>query len=160
MKRIIAILLVVITLFAFAGCSIGTNNAPTEAKETKKTETSDAKADDYKKNFDTMVKYFVDKEIVSGDPVKTRAELIGAQKGVRYMVKGRDFVEFYEINTKATPDEAQNLYDTVSQGKVYNVYNGVSQLKGAVSSSGKYIMLYPASSEYDYSKIIAEFKKF
>lgn len=160
MKRIIAILLVVISLFAFVGCSIGTDNAPKKAEETKKTESKEVKADDYKKDFDSMVKYFEKKELVTIDTRKMSAEIIGAQKGVRCFIKGKDFVEFYQINTKATPDEAQNLYDTVSQGKVYSVMNGASELKGVVSGSGKYIMLYPASSSYDYSPLAKEFKKF
>lgn len=160
MKRIIAILLVVLTLFAFAGCSIGTNNAPKETQESKETDTSKIKASDYKKDFNSMVKYFVKKELVSGEQKTLAANIIGADKGVRYMLEGEDFVEFYQINTQATPDEAQELYNIVSNGKVYSVYNGASMLKGTVSSSGKYIMLYPDGSDYDYSTLIKEFKKF
>lgn len=160
MKRIIAILLVVLTLFAFAGCSIGTNNASKETQESKETDTSKIKASDYKKDFNSMVKYFVKKELVSGEQKTLAANIIGADKGVRYMLKDEDFVEFYQINTQATPDEAQELYNIVSNGKVYSVYNGASMLKGTVSSSGKYIMLYPDGSDYDYSTLIKEFKKF
>ena len=109
-----------------------------------------------------MQKYLVDMELLPSEDSaksKTKADIVGAKAGVRYILNADSFVEFYQFDTKATPDEAQKLFDTVTDGGTYDVL-GLTKLKGVVSDSGNFIMLYPANSKYDYSKITDEFKKF
>ena len=55
--------------------------------------------------------------------------------------------------------EGKEVYDAISKGDTYDIL-GLQKMKGAVSKSGKYMMLYKADSTYDYSKIEKEFKKF
>ncbi len=160
MKRLVALLLTVLVIGSLCACTYGSRPAdPTSAEATEDTTPDITK---YKKDFAGMQKYLVDMKLLpTGDGVKsnTKAEVIGADKGVRYLIDAENFVEFYEINTKATPDEAQKVYDTVKDGGTYDVL-GLAKVKGVVSDSGKFIMLYPASGTYDYSKMIEEFKKF
>lgn len=160
MKRLIALLLTLLVVVSLSACTFGSR--PLEQKATQAQEDDTPDITKYKKDFAGMQKYLVDMELLpTGDGIKseTKAEVLGAQKGVRYILDAENFVEFYQIDTKATPDEAQKLYDTVKDGGTYDVL-GLSQLKGVVSDSGNFIMLYAASSKYDYSKIIEEFKKF
>ena len=158
MKRLIAILLCVLMLFAFAGCTIGTDGLK-EEKENDKTSSTNTADKTYEKNFDDLCKCLKDKGLVEGNSKKIAAELIGAKKGVRYFVDKTNFVEVYEIDTKATPDEAEKMIGAVTKGEAYDVL-GFSKLKGAVSASGRFVILYPQDSKFDYSKIIAELKNF
>lgn len=158
MKRLVAILLTLLMVVSLAACGGASTQNPTTA--TEKVDVKDVKIDNYKKTFSGMQKYLLDLKLISGDnKIETQADLIGAKKGVRYNVDKTNFVEFYAFDIQATPDEAVKVYDCIANDKEYNVL-GLEDLEGVVSKSGKYIMLYPASSTYDYSKIEKEFKKF
>lgn len=163
MKKIIAILLCMLMVMSFAGCTIG-NNASFKEEE-KKTQKSDKKTETAEKTydvtFDGLKKCLKDKGLIKGDGKEVREEIIGAKKGLRYTVDDKNIVEIYEFNTSATPDEAVKLYDTISKDKVYSVLDGMSELKGAVSKSGKFVVLYPKDSKSDkYAKIVKELEKF
>ncbi len=163
MKRIIAILLTVLMVLSLAACSINTHGKNPDGTDVTESQ-SDGKADitKYKKDFSGMQSYLVDMDLIDDSKDKkkeTQADIIGAKKGVRYTLDASSFVEFYEFDTNATPDEAQKVYDDISNNGVYNVLD-LEDMKGVVSNSGKFVMLYPANSKYDYSKIITEFKKF
>lgn len=163
MKRIIAILLTVLMVLSLAACSINTHGKNPDGSDSTQ-EQKDSKVDitKYKKDFAGMQSYLIDMELIDDSKDKkkeTKASIIGAKQGVRYMFDATSFVEFYEFDTSATPDEAQKVYDSISDNGVYNVLD-VEDMKGVVSSSGKFVMLYPATSKHDYSKIITEFKKF
>lgn len=157
MKKIIAVLLTLLMLMSLAACSTGT--IITSETTTDATEAPRVDIEKYEKSFNGMQKYLIDMELIdSKSKVELQADVIGAKKGVRYTVGG-SFVEFYVFDTKATPDEAVKVYDGIADGGIYKVL-GIEDEKGEVSSSGKYIMLYPATSSFDYSVIIEEFKKF
>ncbi len=157
MKKIIAILLTLLMVISLAACSTGTiitSETTADATEAPKVDITK-----YEKSFNGMQKYLVDLELInSKTKVELQADVIGAKKGVRYTVNG-SFVEFYVFDTEATPDEAQKVYDGIADGSTYKVL-GIEDVKGAVSSSGKYVLLYPATSTFDYSEIIEEFSKF
>lgn len=157
MKKIIAILLTLIMVMSLAACSTGTiitSETTTDATEEPKVDVSK-----YEKSFNGMQKYLIDMKLIdSKNKVELQADVIGAKKGVRYTV-GASFVEFYVFDTKSTPDEAVNVYDGIADGGIYKVL-GIEDVKGEISSSGKYVMLYPATSTFDYSEIAEEFKKF
>ena len=160
MKRFIAILLCVLTVMSFAGCTMG-NNAALQAQREKENaeKNADTSKKEYEATFDGLVSNLMDKGLIKGKGGELDASIIGAKNGKRYSTDDKNFVEIYEIDTKATPDEAQKMHDVVVSGGVYDVY-GISKLKGAVSKSGNFVILYPASSKYDYSKIIEELKNF
>ena len=158
MKRIVAILISVLILVSLSACTIGTDGTKlgTNADATEATEAP------YDKTLDGMVEYLQELKLISkkdGDKTVTQAELIGAKSGYRFKLDATNFVEFYEIDTTATPDEAEKVIDAFTNGENYKVL-GVEDVKGVVSGSGKYMMIYPATSTYDYSKIKDEFIKF
>ncbi len=158
MKKIFAILLIIAIAVSLTACMGTTSNtASTQATEKVKAEDVDIK--NYEKNFSGMLSYLYDLELITGDKVETQADIVGAKKGVRYNVDKMNFVEFYAVNTDATPDEAVKMFDSIADGGTYNPL-GLQDMKGVVSGSGKYVMLYKADSSFDYSKIEKEFKKF
>ena len=166
MKRLVAILMTVLIIVSLAGCTIGTDGTKLNADGTASTEATEAPKVDiakYGDDFNGMQKYLKELKLISkkdGDKTVMQADLIGAKQGVRYKVPdAQDFVEFYEFEFVATPDEAVNVLEAFENDKTYKVL-GFEDVKGKVSGSGKYVMLYSATSSYDYSKLAEEFMKF
>ena len=164
MKRLVAILLSILVVVLLSACTMGTDgtklNSGTEATET--TQAPEVDIDKYAKDFDGMQEYLKELELISdkdSDKTVMQADLIGAKQGVRYKIDSTNSVEFYEFDITATPDEAKNILSSFKNSENYKVL-GLEDVKGVVSDSGKYVMLYSATSAYDYSKIEEEFKKF
>lgn len=164
MKRLVAILLSVLMIISLAGCTIGTDGTKLSGStaSTEATEAPDVDIDKYNKDFNGMQDYLKELDLISkkeADKTVMQADIIGAKQGVRYKIDTTNFVEFYEFDITATPDEAENVLSAFANGETYKVL-GFEDVKGVVSNSGKYVMLYPATSTYDYSKIIKEFSNF
>ena len=166
MKRLVAILMTVLIIVSLAGCTMGTDGTKLNTSGTAATDATEAPKVDiakYSKDFKGMQEYLIELKLISkkeGDKTVMQADLIGAKQGVRYKVADApDFVEFYEFDFAATPDEAKNVVKAFENDETYKVL-GFEDVKGKVSSSGKFVMLYSATSSYDYSKIAEEFVKF
>ena len=157
MKKIFAVLLIIAIAFSLTACMGTTSSTGSTSATEVKVEDVDIK--NYDKTFDGMQKYLKDLKLITGDKTETQADIVGAKKGVRYNVDKTNFVEFYAVDITATPDEAQKMFDSIADGGTYDPL-GLQGLKGVVSGSGKYVMLYKADSSFDYSKIEKEFKKF
>lgn len=158
MKKIFAILLIIAIAVSLTAC-MGTTSGTSATTPTEKVKVEDVDIKNYEKNFSGMLSYLYDLELITGDKTETQADVVGAKKGVRYNVDKTNFVEFYAVDTDATPDEAEKMFDSIADGGKYNPL-GLQDMKGVVSGSGKYVMLYKADSSFDYSKIEKEFKKF
>lgn len=164
MKRIIAVLLSVLLMVSLAACTMGTdgttlNQDPSSVEETKAPKVDIAK---YDKDFDGMLKYLEDMELLSDkEDAKTEmlAEVIGAKQGVRYTIDASNFVEFYEFDIDNLNDDAKALLSGIADGGTYKVLS-LEDMKGVVSDSEKFVMLYPATSTYDFSKLTEELKNF
>lgn len=164
MKRIIAVLLSVLLMISLAACTMGTdgttlNQDPSSVEETKAPKVDVTK---YDKDFDGMLKYLEDMELLSDkDDAKTEmlAEIIGAKQGVRYTIDASNFVEFYEFDIDNLNDDAKALLSGIADGGTYKVLS-LEDMKGVVSDSKKFVMLYPATSTYDFSKLTEELKNF
>ena len=158
MKKIFAILLIIAIAVSLTAC-MGTTSGTSATTPTEKVKIEDVDIKNYEKNFSGMLSQLYDSELITGDKTETQADVVGAKKGVRYNVDKTNFVEFYAVDTDATPDEAEKMFDSIADGGKYNPL-GLQDMKGVVSGSGKYVMLYKADSSFDYSKIEKEFKKF
>ncbi len=162
MKRLVALLLTILVLVSLSACTMGTDGTKLNQDPSAATEAPKVDINKFDKNFDGMQAYLKELKLISSkdeDKTITQADVIGAKQGVRYKIDAVHFVEFYEFDTKATPDEAQKVFDAITADETYNVL-GIEDVKGAVSDSKKYVMLYPVNSTFDYSEIIEEFKKF
>ena len=147
MKKIFAILLIIAMTVSLTACfSAPASTDSTTATEKVKVEDVDIK--NYEKNFSGMLSYLYDLELITGDKTETQADVVGAKKGVRYSVDKTNFVEFYAVDTDATPDAAEKMFDSIADGGTYDPL-GLQGMKGVVSSSGKYVMLYKADSTFD-----------
>ncbi len=164
MKKIIAVLLSVLLLVSLAACTMGTdgttlNQDPSAVEETKAPKVDITK---YDNDFDGMLKYLEDMELLSDKKdAKTEmlAEVIGAKKGVRYQIDSTNFVEFYEFDTEGLNDDAKALLSGIADGGTYKVL-GLEDMKGEISDSEKFVMLYPATSSHDFSELTQELKNF
>ena len=165
MKRLVAILLMILLVVSLAGCSVGTDGTKLNGStsSTDATEAPEVDIANYNKDFDGLQAYLKELKLISkkdDDKTVMQADIIGAKQGVRYKVNGAtEYVEFYEFDITATPDEAEKVLSAFSNGEAYQVL-GFENVNGEVSSSGKFVMLYSGTSTYDYSKISEEFKKF
>ena len=164
MKRIIAVLLSVLLLVSLAACTMGTdgttlNQDPSAVEETKAPKVDITK---YKKDFDGMLQYLEDMELLSDkkdDKTEMLAEVIGAKQGVRYKIDSTNFVEFYEFDIDNLNDDAKALLNGIADGGTYKVLS-LEDMKGEISGSEKFVMLYPATSTYDFSALTEELKNF
>lgn len=164
MKRIIAVLLSVLLLVSLAACTMGTdgttlNQDPSAVEETKAPKVDITK---YKKDFDGMLQYLEDMELLSDkkdSKTEMLAEIIGAKQGVRYKIDSTNFVEFYEFDTENLSADAKELLNGIADGGTYKVLS-LEDMKGEVSGSEKFVMLYPAVSTYDFSALTEELKNF
>ena len=158
MKKIFAILLIIAMTVSLTAC-FGAPASTDSTTATEKVKVEDVDIKNYEKNFSGMLSYLYDLELITGNKTETQADVVGAKSGVRYSVDKTNFVEFYAVDTDATPDAAEKMFDSIADGGTYDPL-GLQGMKGVVSSSGKYVMLYKADSTFDYSKIEKEFKKF
>ncbi len=158
MKKIFAILLIIAIAVSLTAC-MGTTSNTASTTPTEKVKAEDVDIKNYEKNFSGMLSYLYDLELITGDKIETQADIVGAKSGVRYNVDKTNFVEFYAVDTDATPDQAVKMFDSIADDGTYDPL-GLQKMKGVVSGSGKYVMLYKADSSFDYSKIEKEFKKF
>ncbi len=162
MKKFLAILLCVLTVVSLSACTMGTDLSKANQTSSEATEAQKVDINKYDKDFQGMQDYLVELKLINDkkdNKTETQADIIGAKQGVRYKLDATNIVEFYEFDITATPDEAENVLSAFAKGESYNVL-GIEDVKGVVSNSGKYVMLYPATSSYDYSKIEEEFVKF
>ncbi len=162
MKRLVALLLAILVVISLSACTMGTDGTKLNQDPSAATEAPKVDINKFEKNFDGMQAYLKELKLISSkdeDKTTTQADVIGAKKGVRYKIDAAHFVEFYEYDTNAMSDEAQKVYDAIADDGTYSVL-GIEDVKGIVSDSEKYVMLYPVNSTFDYSEIIEEFKKF
>lgn len=164
MKRIIAVLLLVLFACSLTACTMGTDGTALnkDTTATQQTEAPKVDVEKFDKDFDGMQEYLKEMELISSkdkDKTVMQADTIGAVNGVRYMLDTSHFVEFYEYDTVNLSDDASEIIDAISNGETYKVFS-LKDVKGAMSGSGKFMILYPADSTYDYSEIIEEFSKF
>lgn len=161
MKKIIAILLAAAMTLALTGCFGGNStqiqNATTD-EEAKK-----INAADYDKDFDGLIDYLLDKGYIfnkngAGDSLtsKVKYDIVGADDGVRYyFTDNKTFVEIYDYSKKHNETAEKILADIKDDGKLRFI-DGLDELTGVISKSGKYVIVYNANNKYDYEKITDE----
>ena len=164
MKKILAILLAAAMMFALTGCIGGNSNAIQNA--TSDEEAKSVSADDFKKDFDGLQDYLLAKGYIfnkdgNGDSLTTEIyyDIIGANDGIRYyFVDKKTFVEIYDFSGEQNETAKKILADIEDDGK-FKVIDAGDTLTGVISKSGKYVIAYNASNQYDYAKITDELEK-
>lgn len=167
MKKLIAVLLAAMMIFALTGCVGGTSYQVKNA--TSDEEAKAIKASKYDKDFKGLQQYLLDKGYIytkvenpndAKDSVKLTSEvyydIIGANDGIRYYFSDqRTFVELYDFSGKQNDTAKKVLADIKDDGKFRAIDVG-DELTGVISKSGKYVIIYNAANQYDYAKITDE----
>ena len=163
MKKILAILMIAALLMALAGCAqSSTAQTPTTVQH---------ELSYYSKDFLGLQEYLVDYNLVgyvdmslykatSNEVAPTESairtsvyyELIGADDGVRFLISGSAFVELYDFSNATSATAKAFLADLKEDGK-YIVAEDLNELTGAISKSGKYVILYNEKESAEYENI-------
>ncbi len=163
MKRVISILLItVFAMLMLTACAAdplynNTSTADQAATETQST----VDINNYTKDFKGMQKYLQALELIKSDTstqTELYADILGADKAVRYTLNSSAFIEFYSYSTEKN-DIAKQVFEQIESGKEIEIA-GLDPLTGVISDSGNFIAVYNKKISYDYDKIITEFKKF
>lgn len=97
------------------------------------------------------------------------AELVGADQGARFLLNGSAFIEIYDFsnadneiakrilaeikeNSKKDDSKKDETASTLVKG-TFTVVDGLDELTGVISKSGKYVIAYNASNSYEYDTI-------
>ena len=164
MKRIIAILLVAVfaaMLLTACGSDPIYNNGSSTANEAATEATVSVDINKYNKDFDGLQKYLQDLKLIdSAEDKRTElyAEVLGAEKGVRYTLNSSAFIELYAYGTDRN-EIAQKVFEEVKKDGTFE-FASLDPLTGVISESGNFLAVYNAKIGYDYDKILTEFKKF
>ena len=167
MKKILAVLLAAAMMFALTGC-IGTSSYSVR-NATSDEEAKEISADAYKKDYDGLQQYLLDKgyiysKMFAGDDDEDGIdleseifyEIIGANDGTRYyFTDQKTFVEIYDFSGEQNDTAKKTLEDIKDDGKFKSIEAG-DELTAVISKSGKYVIAYNAKNGYDYDKITDE----
>ena len=164
MKRIVSILLMIVfaalLLTACGADPLYNKNAATADEAATEAE---AKVDinDYTKDFKGLQKYLQDMELIPKEDDKQTelyADILGADKAIRYTLNSSAFIELYSYGEERN-DTANMVFEQVKKEGTFEIA-GLDPLTGVISDSGDFLAVYNAKINFDYDKIINEFKKF
>ncbi len=167
MKKLTALLLAALMLLALTGCG-GTSYSVRNA--TSDEEAEEIKAADYKKDFDGLEQYLLDKgyiytKMYSGDSDETGVtlktdihyDIIGAANGVRYyFTDNKTFIEIYDFTGKQDDATAKKILADIKDDGKFRVLENLDELTGVISASGNFVIAYNANNKFDYEKITDE----
>lgn len=173
MKKIVTVLLAAVLMLSLTGC-FGTGST-TESTETP---TEPPALSEYVKDFRGLQQYLIDHSLVpyvklaaapatpsdaapteeptqANDPrTPVYYDLLGADYGVRYALTTTAYVELYDFSGADNATAKAILADIKDDGK-FTVVDGLDELTGVISASGKYVIVYNAKNDYEYDKITA-----
>lgn len=153
MKKFIALCLVVIAMFSFAGCAAGTIPAVPDSSKVKLSDIKDEKnLSGDAKEFRSTDLYNMCAELnkgghVSDEFVLTNAEIIGAVTGCRFSenVNGSAInIEIYQFDEKNLNDTAKKIVDSVKKDGNFGIFDK-TVYNASMSESGKYMIIYTDS---------------
>lgn len=136
MKKIIAVCLLIITVFSLASCGMPT-------AEVKKDEVKIADMDS-KYGLTQMCKDLHKKEYLPESGIKMASDVIGAETGYRFdALVGSDVVviELYEFNTEKLNDTAKTTIKEIEEKGSFNMLD-YKEVPATMSKNGKYMVIY------------------
>lgn len=162
MKKLALITAVIIAASAcFVGCSsdplsnkdyyTATQATQEPATVSTQDEPKSVNPSDYDNNVDELCKYLKALDYLKGEPVKMAADLIGAEKGYRYVFayeKGNINAELYEYNTNKLNDKAKATIESVKENGYFQI-QGFDKVEAYMSDNGKYLIIYSDSNLID-----------
>lgn len=152
MKRLIAILAAAVMVLSLTAC-FGTTT--TENGATADEASADVDVAKYDKDFDGLQKYLAaaSSDVKNATKAEIYYDILGADDGVRYVLNGNAFIELYDFSGKQNDAAKAILADIQDDGKFRSVEDA-PELTAVITKSGKYVIAYDASRNYDYEKNI------
>lgn len=155
LKKILAVVLVIAMAMALTGCMNTNTTSYAELSVSAEEKNPDMGA--YTNDFDGIVSYMKDCELIAGDGTDMSADFIGAVKGQKFSftyegVKAT--CEIYEYDTENLTDEAKAIIEDVKANGHFTALD--TEVKAVVSDSGKFLMIYVNDSDEDVQVKMAE----
>ncbi len=156
MKKILALTLALVFVLSLAACGGGGTTSVSTADEVKP-------LDSYSKDFDGLksylydfngVKRYEDKNGNNRAVIDVYYDMLGADNGVRYVLNDNAYVEIYDFS-KADNATAKAILEDVKDDGVFKPVPDGANLTAAITDSGKYVLAWDATRNYDYQKNVA-----
>lgn len=147
-KKIIAAALVLCMALALTGC--GGPAMPPVPELTVSETAKDPDMNAYEDNFDGIISYLKDSEVLAGDGINMSADFIGAEKGQKFLFKYNEApitCEIYEFDTANLNDKAKVVLESVKKNGSFQSLDAT--VEATVSDSGKFVMVYTCPEEDD-----------
>jgi hypothetical protein len=154
-KKLLALVLVLTLVFAFTGCTTGTAAAATELTVSEEEKNPDMA--EYSNDYDGLVQYMKDCELIAGEGTDMSADFIGADKGQKFTYKYSETTitcELYEFNTDNISEKAQETIGSVKENGTFTALD--KDVDAVLSDSGKFLMIYVNKSGDDVQKAFTE----
>lgn len=168
MKKSILISAAVIMCLIFTSCGAGNVGVSSSAnKGTSSAVSSQVTDQEVDDTLAGLQNYMKKAAGLSGTATKMRADIIGAENGVKYVYghngKNNVTVEFYNFDTSKLSDSAKKIIASVKKNGYFTIMD--NNINAVMSDSGKYMMIYTNSSTDDENKsydkkILKLFKEF
>lgn len=157
-KKIIALVLVMCLGFALTACTTSSSSS-SSAKLEVSSEEQNPEMSSYTNDFDGIVSYLKDSEVLAGDASEMAADFIGAVNGGKFSFsyEGTSITcEIYEYDLDNLNEKAEETIASVKENGTFRSLN--EDVEATLSNSGKFLMIYKnsASSKDDTQKAMAE----
>lgn len=157
-KKIIALVLVMCLGFALTACTTSSSSS-SSAKLEVSSEEQNPEMSSYTNDFDGIVSYLKDSEVLAGDVSEMAADFIGAVDGGKFSFSYEGTAitcEIYEYDLDNLSEKAEETIASVKENGTFRSLN--EDVEATLSNSGKFLMIYKnsASSKDDTQKAMAE----
>lgn len=150
-KKLFSVILISVFVLLFAvGCAtdpLDPQTTTTVATEDSKKPEKEIKEEDYKNNIDGLCDYLEDKNYISGERLEMASDLIGAEKGYRYIFdlsgdKGRDItLEVYSYNKEKLDDVAKKVISDVKNNGEFVIFD-LEPVKAELLNNERFLVAY------------------
>lgn len=145
MKRFIILLAAAVMVAAsFTACV-----APTQvsAELSTSSEAPNPQMAEYTNDFEGLVKYMADSELIAGEGTNMSADFIGAEAGQKFAFKYKEAAitcELYSFDLENLPEKGREVLDSVKANGTFKSLD--KDISAVLSDNGKFMMIYVCSS--------------
>lgn len=144
-KKLLIVMVAVLLAATFTGCV-----APTQPV-TELSTSSEAKnppMSGYSNDFEGLVGYMRDSELISGDGLDMSADFIGAMQGQKfgYSYKGAHMTcELYEFDIDNLGDKGKEVLDSIKATGTFKSLD--NDVEASISDNGRFVMIFVSSAK-------------
>jgi len=138
-----SILFIVLILFGCAPDPLA-QETPTETLSEQTVPSTVVNSDNFENTLDGLLKYLKEQEYISGEESVMSAEMIGAEKGFRYVFDangGKTTIEIYSYDPSKLNDTARDIAASVKATGKFQVLN-LPESEALLLNSDRYLLVY------------------